>query len=404
VKRYIYKAVAKDGAPVEGEIDAADERAVVDNLQQSGLLPISMRELSTPAFSGSFAGIFAQRVGTNDVNNLTRELATMLMAGLPLVDAFTTLTSLATKPAIRDLIDRIRAKVVGGATFSDALRDSNGPFSILFISIIRAGEATGTLDVVLQRLTEYQQQSKQLREAVLSAFIYPAILVLVAGSALAILLVYVVPQFEPMFQELGAALPWSTQLVIGLSGFFGRYWWLLLLSVAGIYSSVRLLAEQLELRRRWDSSVLRLPLLGELFTKIEITTLCRTLGTVTSNGVALLDGVRLVRDGTSNSVIAATLDTVATKLESGRGFSKPLAESKQFPDLAIQLIRVGEETGGLSAMLLKIADIYDEEVKISLKRLLTILEPTLILTIGLLIAFIVISILLALLALNDLVV
>lgn len=404
MRRFAYTAVALDGQRIEGEMEAADESAVVDNLQTSGYLPVSTTEIAANALQRDLNFLSASRVSGADIHNLTRELATMLNAGLPLAQALETLTSLTEKPALRDLLERIRAQVEGGASLSEALEKSNGPFSNFYTSLVRSGEATGALELVLQRLADYQQRAKQLHDAIFSALLYPAILLVVAGSSLVVLLVYVVPQFQPLFDDLGKSLPWSTEIVVALAAIVHDYWWAFPIVVALVYAGVRALLADPGNRRKWHAVVLASPIFGELVTRIEVTRMCRTLGTLTSNGVALLDGVALVRDTATNTVIAEALDAVAKDLEHGLGLSQPMADTERFPQLAIQLIKVGEETGNLAPMLLKLADIYDHEAQTSIKRMLAILEPILILSLGLVIAFIIVSILLAILGLNELVV
>ncbi|MFP6681746.1 MAG: type II secretion system F family protein [Gammaproteobacteria bacterium] len=403
-KRFAYKAVAADGKSVEGEMDAVDESTVIENLQTSGYLPISANELPDNKLERDFNFLSGGRISSTDVHNLTRELATCLNAGLPLAQALSTLTSLSKKPALRELLERIHTNVESGASLSDALKRSNGPFSSFYIGLVHSGEATGALELVLQRLADYQRREKQLRDAILSALLYPAILLLVAGSSLLVLLIYVVPQFQPLFEDLGKTLPWSTQVVVALAAVLRDYWWTSPFIAAFVYVGSRALLADLEIRKKWHSLVLRLPIFGQLLIRIEVTKICRTLGTLTSNGIALLDGVTLVRDTTTNVVIADALSRVAKDLEHGLGLSQPMANTKCFPQLAIQLIGVGEETGTLAQMLLKLADIYDDEAQNSIKRMLTLLEPALILSLGLVIAFIIISILLAILGLNELVV
>ncbi len=404
MKRFAYTAVATDGQRIEGEMDAADEATVVDNLQGSGYLPVATKELTPSALQTDLNILSTDRVSGTDVHNLTRELATMLGAGLPLAQALSTLTSLTEKAALRDLLERVRSGVESGASLSDALEKSGGPFSDFYTSLVRSGEATGALELVLQRLADYQQRSKQLRDAIFSALLYPAILLIVAGSSLVVLLVYVVPQFQALFEDLGKSLPWSTEIVVWMANVLQRYWWTLPI-VAGLsYVGARALLADPKIRRQWHALVLGLPIFGELVIRIEVTRMCRTLGTLTSNGIDLLDGVVLVRDTATNVVVADALNAVAKDLEHGLGLSQPMAATGCFPQLAIQMIKVGEETGALSAMLLKLADIYDEQAQTSIKRMLAILEPILILGLGLLIAFIIVSILLAILSLNELVV
>lgn len=384
-------------------MEAADASAVIDNLQSSGYLPITTREIDSRKFTRDLLSFSRRRVARNDLLDMTRELGTMLDAGLPLSQALDTLTSLATRPAVRDLLDEIRVSVEAGASLSQAMEQAGGPFSSFYLSLVRAGEASGALELVLRRLSEHLQRSQQLREAVLSAMLYPAILLFVAGGSLIVLLIYVVPQFEPLFEDLGQSLPVSTQIVIALAHGLRHYWWaLLVLALAAYVAGMQIRAQQ-HFKFAVDSALIRIPLVGNLIIRIELTRVFRTLGTLTANGVTLLDAMRIVSGTAVNGIISQSLEEAGTALEQGRGLSQSLADAPWFPQLAVQLIHVGEETGTLASMLLRLADIYDAETQSAIKRLLALLEPVLILGLGLLIAFIIISILLAILGLNELV-
>ncbi len=404
MKRFAYTAVGTDGQRTEGEMDAADESTVIDNLHASGYLPISTKEVDNTSFQRRFNILPSKRITSADVHNLTRDLATMLNAGLPLAHALNTLTELTEKPLLRDLLEQIRINVEGGTSMSAALENSGGPFSNFYTSMVRSGEATGKLELVLQRLSDYQQRAKQLRDAIFFALLYPAILLLVASGSLVVLLIYVVPQFQQLFDDLGKSLPWSTDIVIGLANIVNGYWWSFPIVVILLYAGSQTLLSKPRIRERWHTLLLKLPIFGELMIHIEITRMCRTLGTLTGNGVALLDGIALVRDTATNVVISEALNSVATDLERGRGFSQTIADTQRFPQLVVQMVKVGEEAGTLAETLLKLADIYDEAAQNSIKRMLAILEPLLILGLGLLIAFIIVSILLAILGLNELVI
>ena len=404
MKRFAYKAVTAEGQEVTGEMEAPDRSIVVDQLHASGYLPVSTEELADTPAHGALPLLGATRVRASDIQALTRELATMLNAGLPLAQALTNLGALSPKPVVRDLLDRIRTTVEGGQTLSEALAQSGGPFSKFYIHLVRAGEASGSLEHVLKRLAEHLHAAKQLREAVLSALLYPAILVFVAGASLLILLIYVVPQFEPLFADLGKALPISTQIVVAVAAALRGFWWLLPILGIIAYLVLHGMLDNLDKRRKWDRFRLRLPLLGPLSLRLELARVFRTLATLSHNGVALLDSVKLASETTNNLVLGDALDNVCEDLAHGQGFSQALAATARFPPLTIQLVRVGEETGDLTAMLLRLANIYEEDAQNAIKRFLSIIEPILILGMGLVIAFIIISILLAILGLNELVV
>jgi general secretion pathway protein F len=275
-------------------------------------------------------------------------------------------------------------------------------FSRFYLNMIRAGEAGGALEVVLKRLTEFLERSQALRETVTSALIYPMILLTVSALSVIILLTFVVPQFQRLFADAGKALPLATQIVIAVGDGFRHYWWVGALLMVLAVVTLRRQFSQPESRARWDRWLLRLPLVGDLIAKVETARLSRTLGTLLGNGVSLLNALAIVRETLSNQVMATALGEVAEHVKAGRGLAEPLQDAESFPKLAVQMIRVGEETGQLQEMLIQIADTYDGEVQTAVKRLLTLLEPAMILGLGVIIAGIIMSILVAILSLNEL--
>jgi general secretion pathway protein F len=332
---------------------------------------------------------------------LTRELATMLNAGLPLDHGLGVLARLSHKPAVSRMLNRVRGEVEAGVSLSDAMQKEVGVFSPFYINMVRAGESTGMVEQTLERLAEYEERSQGLREAVRSALIYPALLFLIAGASLVVLLTYVVPRFEPLFADMGAALPWSTAMVISVARALESFWWAIpFVVLLGFYVGRRAFRDA-ELKRAWDRGVLRIPVLGDLLLQIEMARFSRTLGTLLANGVPLLTGLGIIKDTLQNTLLLEATNTVANSLEQGKGLARPMEEAACFPELAVQLIQVGEDTGKLDAMLMKIAEIYDADVERTLKRALALLEPALILGMGAVIGFIIISILLAILGLNE---
>lgn len=297
---------------------------------------------------------------------------------------------------------QLREDVRGGAPLSAAMEARQGVFTRFYLNMIRAGEAGGALDVVLQRLTEFMERSKELRDTVKSALIYPAILVGVSLLSVAILLMWVVPQFSQMFEESGKALPLPTQIVIAAGDGVRNYWWLMVLLAVGAYSWFARQMREPASRFRWDQRLLNLPLVGDLIGKLEVARFSRTLGTLIGNGVTLLAALSIVKETLSNTVMCQALGDVAAQLKEGKGLGKPLMETKLFPKLAVHLVMVGEETGKLQDMLIRIADIYDREVHSTVKRMLALMEPVLILGLGLVIGGIIMSILVAILSVNDL--
>lgn len=407
MSKFKYKAVANNGQVMNGVVDAPSYKAAIEKLQHSGHLPISAEEIKGKAqFSLSqITDLFKRdKVGQHDLVMLTSELATLLQAGLPLDSALKTLAGLSTSISLKNLIEDIHQRVQGGIALSDALAEHGDVFNRLYLNMIRAGEVSGSLELTVSRLANYLERSAALRSSVITALIYPAILLLVLIISLFVLMSFVVPQFIPLFEDVGQALPFMTEIVFGISKLFNQFWWLLVVGcVFAIWFGDKQLSDQTK-RLRFDDWCLSLPYLGELLKEVEMARLSRTLGTALSNGVPLLTGIRLVRDVISNRVIGNVMDKVISSLEQGQGMARPMKESAVCPVLAVQLIEVGEETGQLESMLNKIADIYDQQVQTSIKRVLMLLEPAMIIGMGGLIAFIIASILVAILGLNELVI
>ena len=397
---YSYKAVRPSGEVVEGELEAASETELVRQLQQEGLMPIR----AVPAGRG-LGGLFRRRrprIGSQQVLHFTRELATLLEAGMTLDRALQILAELSDDEALAQMIAGVREKVQGGGTLSDALAAQGKVFSPLYISMVKAGEAGGVLHQVLERLADYLERSQELRESIRSALIYPTILLVVAGLSVAGLLVFVVPQFSQMFEDMGQALPLPTQIVVAIGDFLRDYWWMLVAGGLLFTAWAQAHFAKPQVRRRWDRRLLKWPLLGDLIAKVETARFSRTLATLLHNGLPLLTALKLVKDVIGNSVIAQSVEEAADHLKRGKGLADPLIEQQVLPPLALQMIKVGEESGDLEPMLIKVADVFDGEVRASVKRMLTLIEPALIVGLGLIVAGIIVSILMAVLSANQL--
>ncbi|MBK1647499.1 type II secretion system F family protein [Rhabdochromatium marinum] len=399
--RFMYKAVKLDGEEIEGEQEAVDEAALIARLQGEGLIPLVTR----PA--GGLRARLARRrrkeLSTKDIEVLTRQLATLLESGLTLDRSLQVLSDLGTDEVVIRVLADLQDRVRGGATFSAALEAQGGQFPKLYVNMVRAGEASGALDEVLTRLADYLERSAELRGTVSSALVYPMILLFVAGLSVILLLVFVVPQFTVLFEDMGAALPLPTQIVVGTGDLFRSYWWALLVVIALAAVLIERWLLDPDNRRRFDFRVMSLPLFGDLIWKMETARFCHTLSTLLKNGLPLLSGLNLAKQVISNRKIGEGLDQVGEDLKHGRGIAGPLQQHEVLPQLAQQMIRVGEESGTLDAMLAKVADIFDRETRTSVQRLLTLLEPLLIIGLGIIVAGIIISILMAILGANDLV-
>lgn len=398
-----YKAVKANGEVMEGEMEASDQAALIRQLQQDGLIPIK----TWASGKGGLGSLFSfskkkQQIKQEKILHFTRELATLLEAGMTLDRALQILVELSDDEMMTRMMESIREKVQSGDTLSDALAAQPKVFSSLYISMVKAGEAGGVLQNVLMRLVDYLERSHELRESIRSALIYPTILLVVAGLSVAGLLVFVVPQFSQMFEDMGQALPLPTQIVVGLGDFLREYWWALLAVALLATAYGQTYFARPEVKRVWDGRLLGWPLLGDLIAKVETARFSRTLATLLSNGLPLLMALNLVKDVVANGVIAESIAQAADNLKRGKGLADPLIEEDVLPPLALQMIKVGEESGNLEPMLNKVADVFDEEVRASVKRMLTLLEPLLIVGLGIIVAGIIVSILMAVLSANQL--
>ena len=396
-----YKAAGRSGDAESGELEARDEAAAVERLQALGLIPIRVEPVEAVTQAGG--GFFSRRrIGQDQVGALTRELATLLRSGLPLDRAVEILISLAQSPQMQALLTRVQDEVRGGAALSKALEAHPAVFGRFYTGMVRAGEAGGALGAVLARIGEFMERSQELKETVKSALIYPSILVLASVTSVMLLLIFVVPQFSQMFEQSGKALPVATQIVIRAGDLLRNYWWAIPLGLFAVHRYFAWQMDRPESKFVWDGRLLRLPLAGDLLTKIEIARFARTLGTLLANGIPLLAALTIVNETVGNSVIAAGLDAAREQLKAGQGLSKPLMAQGIFPQLAMHMVGVGEETGHLDEMLTRVADVYDREVSLSVRRMLALLEPVMILGLGLIIGGIILSILMAILKVNSL--
>lgn len=402
-----YKSIAGSGEVIKGELDAADKAAVVQSLRQKGHIPVKIESAGRWSFTDS--GFLQQEVfasggvSAEEVSTLTREIATLLGAGLTLERALEILAGLGLKPKVKRVVETVLEEVRGGSSLADALDRQQGAFPRYYRSMVRAGEAGSSLETVLRRLADFMEQSRELSRKVRSALIYPVFLLVTAGVSVIILLTYVVPTFQPLFDDAGAKIPLVTKMVIAVGDISRAYWWVPPFLLLGGGLLVRLHMARPAGRLWWHGLLLKLPLLGGLWTRIDVARFSRTLATLLSNGVPLLTALTLVREVLGNAALARAVGAAEPEVKAGRGLARPLTETGLFPDLALQLLQVGEESGHLEDMLFKLADIYDQESQASIQRMLALLVPVLTLGLGVLIALIISSILLALFSINQLV-
>ncbi len=400
--KFHYRAVKPNGEAIEGELDADDEAAVIRHLQSAGLIPIQTRP-GAGWWRARLGRRGPRRLSQREMGLLTRQLATLLEAGLTLDRSLQILIDLTAEAHLVGILEDVQKRVRGGATFSTALEAQDGQFPRLYVNMVRAGEASGALDVVLERLADYLERTAELRSTITSALVYPSILVTVAGLSVIALLVWVVPQFTVLFEDMGEALPLPTQIVVTVGDIVRGYWWAILAAVALAALGIERWMQNPLVRDRFDHRVLDVPVFGELIWRLETARFSRTLATLLANGLPLLNALSLAKEVVSNRKLLGLLGDAAEDLKRGRGLAEPLARRNVLPKLALQMIRVGEESGSLDAMLIKVAHVYDQETRASVQRMLTLLEPTLIIGLGVIVAGIIVSILMAILGANELV-
>ena len=400
---YSYKVVNNQGVAEEGVRDAADEPALLLELQNQGLIPIRIALAKDKTFLGIPLKSAAVRLSQKEIGLFTGELATLLESGLPLDRSLTILLQLTEEnPKLSKLVAEVLEKVKAGKSLADALESRSGVFSKFYLNMIRAGEMGGNLGGVLQRLAEYLERSQELKDTVSTALIYPAILLLMSLASLFVMLTFVVPQFKEMFDSAGKALPVPTQIVVGLAEFLQSYWWVLLLIILVTVQTMKRQLSNPAGKKAWDGRFLRIPLFGEIILTMEIANFSRTFGTLLGNGVSILNSLGIVRETVGNTVLSEHLEQAESQLKQGRTMSDALSQQNLFPKLAVQMIKMGEETGRLEEMLMRVALIYDKQLKTTIQRMLALLEPALIISLGLMIGGIIVSILLAILSVNDL--
>ncbi len=398
---YYYKAVTSAGDTIEGQMEVASNDDVVAKLQDAGNIALDVR-MADSGDSGGLGSMFKRAaMGQAEVLQFTQQLATLLGAGQPLDRGLQILLDMPENEKARRVIERVRDQVRGGGALSDALEVEHGIFSRLYVNMVRAGEIGGSLDTTLARLANYLERAKALRESVVNALIYPAILVVMVFLALFVLLVFVVPQFMPMFKDMNMELPFITKMVLAVSNVLASYWWLLIAIVFFAVSYVRRQLSQTQSRLKFDERLLRMRLLGPLFTKLETARFARTLGTLLKNGVPLLSALSIVRNVIGNSAMAEAVAIATEEVKTGSGLGFSLGQSKRFPKLALQMISVGEESGALDDMLLKVADTFDTDTKNTIDRLLALLVPVITVIMTVVVAFVMMAILLPILDLTG---
>lgn len=400
---YNYKASTFEGKTVEGTMEASDDGTVSLKLQEMGLLPVRIgiatrqtmftREIDWPWKR--------KKVRRKDLLIFTQELHTLVHAGFPLDRTLAVLGQLAESPAMSEVVQDVLKEVKGGKSFSEALAKYPAVFPKVYVSMVKAGEAGGALDEILSRLATFLITSEDLRSYIVSSMIYPVLLSIVGIASVTILTLFVVPKFTAIFQDMGVPLPLPMAILKNLGDFLTYYWWAVLVMIVLVGAYFKRFRASTEGRLKWDRWMLRVPLVGAVLRKIEVARFARSLGTLLHGGVPLLQSMTIVREIIANQSIAVAIEPIRNGIKKGEGITQPMKQSGVFPPLAMHLIEVGEESGKLDGMLIQVGEVYDVEVRNSIKNLIAFFEPALILLMGIIIGTIVVSMLMAIFSIND---
>jgi general secretion pathway protein F len=409
VATFAYRAADRRGQTVDGLVEAPDLRAAVEQLQRETYYPIRVipRDAAAPAAAAAgrrvaWPGLGRRRVAGRDLVAFTQRLATLIEAGVPLDRALAIQAELAPTERLRVITRAVLADVRGGASLADAFAKHHPhPFSRLYVNMVRAGERGGVLETTLERLAEFLEEGQALRDALVSALIYPALLTVVGAAAVVFLMTFVIPRFSDIFRDLGGAIPAPTRLLLAVSEWLQRFWWLLGLGALAAAVVARVGLSSPGGRLRADRLVLRVPLLRDVVLEYEVARLARTLGTLLHSGVPLVSALALVKETISNRHLAAAVGALGEGVKRGAGLARPMAAAGVFPSLAIHMVRVGEETGRMEEMLLKVGATFEADTRSRLKRLIALAEPGIILVMGLVVGFIVVAMLLAIFSISE---
>jgi general secretion pathway protein F len=391
---YSYEAIDPAGKKVRETISSSDEDTLKSTLRGMGLVPLSIR------ISESKESSFFQRITGEDILVFTQELGNLLESGLPIDRALYVLSEHSEKKALRAIIKEVYIDIQKGNTLSNAMA-KHKIFPRLYINMIKAGEAGGIIEVVIKRLVVFLETSINFKKEIVSALIYPALLTIVGGLAVAVLMLYVIPNFASIFSDMGQALPLPTMVLIRVSSLFASYWWVLIGVIIGLILLVRGYARTAEGKNYIDNLKLRLPVLNKVSMKFIIARFSRTFGTLLQSGVPILEAIRVSRDVIDNDVIAKKLMVLEEGVSKGKGISVPLRESGVFPAIFNQMVAVGEEAGRLEETFLLIADRFEADTRNLIKRFVSLFEPALILLMGLVVGLIVISMLMGIFSINE---
>ena len=403
-----YSALDAHGKSISGIIDADGAAAARQKIRSAGHYPVTLTEVKNDAAEKSQGRSFSpsryfSRIRPAEVSIMTRQLATLIGAGFPLVSAMDALMAQFPSPGLKKMVASVKDAVVEGSSFADALSKFPTVFSGIYINMVRVGETSGTLEIVLNRLADITEKQEELKSRVVTAMIYPILIMAVGLLIMSFLFIYVIPNITSIFKDMSQELPLPTQILISSSALFKAYWWVLVAIFAGLLFAGRSVRNSVKGRLWMDKTILRLPMVGQLTAKLATARFSRTLGSLLDNGVSMLPAMEIVKNIVGNVHISQIIADAGVDVGKGQPLGKSLDSGNVFPPMAIQMIQVGEQSGNLEEMLNKVADVFEKEVETTVMRMTALLEPIMVLIMAGMVLFIILSIFLPILEMRTLV-
>lgn len=402
---YEYKALDSKGKNIKGIIDASSESQARTRIRSQGKFPVSISLSDKQGSTGSSGpGIrLFNRITPAEISNITRQLATLVGAGIPLVEALESLIEQTRNASLKRVIAQIKDSVNEGNTLTSALGEHPGIFSNIFINMVRAGEASGSLDIVLERLAEFSEKQEALKAKFQAALVYPIFMAFIGIAILFLLITYIVPNITQVFDEMDKALPLPTLFLISLSDFLKSFWWIIPILLFIMLSVFRFIISREFGRKSWDLVKLKSPVVGTVIQKIILARIASTLGSLLDNGVGLMASMQIIRTLVNNVHIAGVIDDAMQQVEKGQSMTVALNDSPWFPPMFVQMVSVGEKSGNLENMLKKVSNAYERDVETAIMAMTSLLEPAMIVVMGLAVGFVVLSILLPIFEMNQMI-
>ena len=393
---YEYEAMAKSGKSVRGIIDADTAAAARRKLREQALYPTKLEETNAKSGGGTteVRGGGMGRISQRDISMMTRQLAVLLQAGMPLVESMGALLEQTSSPRLKKTIYEVRDRVNEGITLADSLAAHPRVFTDLYINMVRAGEASGALEGVLLRLADILERQVRLKHKIASMLAYPILMAFVGVGIVTFMMIVIVPKITQVFEKQDRALPTITTIMIATCNFVQHWWYLLILGTVGIFVAWRFWLSRPEGRRRWDAIKLKMPVFGPLYVKMVSARFARTLGTMLQSGLIMMTALDVVKSVVQNKIVETAMDDVKSGVRRGRDLTVPLRETGLFPPMLLHMVELGQRSGELENMLIRVADTYDEDIEMTMNGIVSLLEPLLIIVMGVLVGFLVFSILL----------